>query len=61
MSYEQAEFKYANHMREHYGLIGDIEYPDKDQSKQDPEGNWVLISNQGQKMAKVLTTGHIIT
>ena len=60
MSYDVAEFKYTNHMREHYGLIGEIEYPSRTHSRQDTEGNWLLISEQGLKMAKVFKNGDII-
>ena len=61
MNYTQAQFKYINHMRAHYGLIGDIEYPCSTRSRQDEQGNWLLISPQGLKMAKVLKNGLIIT
>ena len=54
MSYDIAQFKYINHMREHYGLIGEPEYPSRARSHQDENGNWVLISPQGLKMAKIL-------
>lgn len=60
MSYEIAEHRYTNHMREHYGLIGEIEYPSRTHSRQDNEGNWLLISDQGLKMAKVFKNGSII-
>ena len=60
MSYEIAEYRYTNHMREHYGLIGEIEYPSRTHSRQDTEGNWLLISEQGLKMAKVFKNGDII-
>lgn len=60
MSYEIAEYRYTNHMREHYGLIGQIEYPSRTHSRQDTEGNWLLISDQGLKMAKVFKNGDII-
>lgn len=60
MSYEIAEYRYTNHMREHYGLIGEIEYPSRTHSRQDTEGNWLLISDQGLKMAKVFKNGDII-
>lgn len=61
MNYTQAQFKYINHMREHYGLIGDIEYPCSTRSHKDEQGNWLLISPTGLKMAKVLKNGLIIT
>ena len=60
MSYEIAEYRYTNHMREHYGLIGEIEYPSRTHSRQDENGNWLLISEQGLKMAKVFKNGSII-
>ena len=60
MSYEIAEYKYTNHMREHYGLIGEIEYPSRTRSHQDENDNWLLISEQGLKMAKVFKNGDII-
>ena len=61
MSYEIAEYRYTNHMREHYGLIGEIEYPSRTHSRQDNEGNWLLISEQGLKMAKIFKNGDIIS
>ena len=60
MSYEIAEYRYTNHMREHYGLIGEIEYPSRTRSHQDENGNWLLISEQGLKMAKIFKNGDII-
>ena len=60
MSYEIAEYRYTNHMREHYGLIGEIEYPSRTRSHQDENDNWLLISEQGLKMAKVFKNGSII-
>jgi hypothetical protein len=47
-------------MREHYGLIGEIEYPSRTHSRQDENGNWLLISEQGLKMAKIFKNGDII-
>jgi len=47
-------------MREHYGLIGEIEYPSRTRSHQDKNGNWVLVSPQGLKMAKIFKNGDII-
>jgi hypothetical protein len=47
-------------MREHYGLIGEPEYPDRTRSHQDKNGNWVLVSPQGLKMAKIFKNGDII-
>ena len=60
MSYDIAQFKYTNHMREHYGLIGEIEYSSRTRSHQDENDNWLLISEQGLKMAKVFKNGSII-
>ncbi len=60
MSYDIAQFKYTNHMREHYGLIGEIDYPCRTRSHQDKSGDWVLVSPQGLKMAKVFKNGDII-
>jgi len=60
MSYEIAEYKYINHMKETYSLRGDIEYPSRTRSHQDKNGNWVLVSPQGLKMAKIFKNGDII-
>ena len=60
MSYEIAEYKYINHMKETYSLGGDIEYPSRTRSHQDKNGNWVLVSPQGVKMAKIFKNGDII-
>ena len=60
MSYTQAQFKYINHMKETYSLRGDLEYPDRTRSHQDKNGNWVLVSPQGLKMAKIFKNGDII-
>ncbi len=47
-------------MKETYSLGGDLEYPSRTHSRQDTEGNWLLISEQGLKMAKVFKNGDII-
>jgi hypothetical protein len=60
MSYEIAEYKYIGHMRSVYGLKGELEYPSRKHSKEDSEGNWILVSYNGHKMAKVLTNGKVI-
>jgi len=60
MSYEIAEYKYINHMKEIYSLGGDLEYPSRTRSHQDKNGNWLLISEQGLKMGKVFKNGSII-
>ncbi len=60
MNYEIAEYKYINHMKETYGLKGEIEYPARTRSVEDYEGNWLLVSPQGIKMGKVFKNGDII-
>ena len=60
MSYEIAEYKYIGHMRSVYGLKGELEYPSRKHSKEDSEGNWLLISHNRNKMAKVLKNGKVI-
>ena len=60
VSYEIAEYKYINHMKETYSLGGNLEYPSRTRSHQDKNGNWLLISEQGLKMAKVFKNGDII-
>ena len=60
MSYEIAEYKYINHMKETYGLTGDLEYPSRTRSAKDYDGNWLLISLKGVKMGKVFKNGSII-
>ena len=60
MSYEIAEYKYINHMKETYSLGGDLEYPSRTHSHQDKNDNRLLISEQGLKMAKVFKNGDII-
>jgi hypothetical protein len=60
MTYEIAEYKYATHMKSVYGLVGDIEYPSRKHSQQDCDGNWILVSYNGNKMGKVLTNGKVI-
>jgi hypothetical protein len=47
-------------MKETYSLCGDIEYPSRTRSHQDKNGNWVLVSPQGLKMAKIFKNGDII-
>ena len=60
MSYEIAEYKYIGHMRSVYGLKGELEYPSRKHSKEDSEGNRLLISYNGHKMGKVLKNGKVI-
>ena len=60
MSYEIAEYKYINHMKDRYGLRGDLEYPSRTRSAKDYDGNWLLISPKGVKMGKVFKNGSII-
>ncbi len=47
-------------MKETYSLRGDLEYPDRTRSHQDENDNWVLVSPQGLKMAKIFKNGDII-
>lgn len=59
MHYELAEYKWVCHLRDS-GYIGMIDYPDKKSSKMDPEGNWILIKADGEKVGKVFKDGKIV-
>ena len=60
MHYELAEYKYICNKRDK-GVVGELIYPAPPPiSKQDDEGNWLLITEDGHKLAKVFKSGKVI-
>jgi len=56
-----AEFAYARHLREELGHEGEIIYPNKDASKQDREGVWLLLTITGERLGTVSPDGIVRT
>ena len=52
MNYAIAEYKYVSHLRD-AGYVGEVVYPDKDASKEQEDGSWILITAHGQRLANV--------
>lgn len=61
LSYAMAEHKYVCHLRDHFGLIGEIEYPNEQASKQHRDGTWLLLSITGVRLGTVSNNGTVRT
>jgi hypothetical protein len=61
LSYAMAEHKYACHLRDHFGLVGEIEYPNEQASKQHRDGTWLLLSITGVRLGTVSNNGTVRT
>ena len=59
LSYVVAEYKYVSHLRDHFGLVGEIEYPNKQASKQHTDGTWLLIDITGERLGTVSPNGTV--
>ena len=46
ITYAMAEYAYASHLRDN-GHTGEIIYPNKDTSKQQTDGSWLLLTITG--------------
>ena len=61
LSYAMAEYKYVCHLRNHFGLVGEIEYPNEQASKQHRDGTWLLLSITGVRLGTVSNNGTVRT
>jgi len=61
LPYAMAEHKYACHLRDHFGLVGEIEYPNEQASKQHRDGTWLLLSITGVRLGTVSNNGTVRT
>ena len=61
LSYAVAEYKYVCHLRDHFGLVGEIEYPNEQVSKQHTDGTWLLLSITGVRLGTVSNNGIVRT
>ena len=55
-----AEYAYASHLRDN-GHTGEIIYPNKDASKQDRDGTWLLLTITGERLGTVSPNGTVRT
>ena len=61
LTYAMAEYKYACHLRDNLGHTGEIIYPNKDASKQDRDGTWLLLTITGERLGTVSPNGTVRT
>ena len=62
ISYPRAEYVYICYRREVLGETGEIyPYPDKDSSKQQTDGSWVLFAKTGERLGTVSNNGTVRT
>jgi len=54
-----AEFSYAKHLRDELGHTGEIIYPNKDTSKQQTCGTWLLLTITGERLGTVSPNGTV--
>ena len=59
LSYAVAEYKYVCHLRDHFGLVGEIEYPNEQASKQHRDGTWLLLTITGERLGTVSPNGTV--
>ena len=60
ISYPRAEYVYICYRREVLGETGEIyPYPDKDSSKQQEDGSWVLFAKTGERLGTVSNNGTV--
>jgi len=60
MTFEMAVGKYAGYLQDSYGQgIGGAQYPDKELSGKDKEGNWYLIGWKNAQLAIVKPNGFV--
>jgi len=53
-----AEYQYACHLRDS-GHTGEIIYPNKDTSKQQTDGSWLLLTITGERLGTVSPNGTV--
>ena len=62
ISYIRAEYAYICYRREVLGETGEIyPYPNKDTSKQQTDGSWVLFDITGERLGTVSNNGTVRT
>ena len=61
LPYAMAEYKYVCHLKDHFGLVGEIEYPNEQASKQHTDGTWLLLSITGVRLGTVSNNGIVRT
>ena len=61
LTYAMAEYRYACHLRDTLRHTGEIIYPNKDASKQDRDGSWLLITITGERLGTVSPNGTVRT
>jgi len=61
ITFGMAEFAYARHLRDELGHTGEIIYPNKDASKQDRDGVWLLLTITGERLGTVSPDGTVRT
>ena len=61
ITFGMAEFSYARHLRDELGHEGEIIYPNKDASKQDIDGVWLLLTITGERLGTVSPDGIVRT
>ncbi len=60
ITYAMAEYQYASHLRDN-GHTGEIIYPNKDTSKQQTDGSWLLLTITGERLGTVSPNGTVRT
>ena len=61
LTYEMAEYRYVCYLRDTLGHTGEIIYPNKDMSKQDRDGVWLLLTITGERLGTVSPNGTVRT
>jgi hypothetical protein len=61
ITFAMAEFAYSRHLRDELGHTGEIIYPNKDASKQDRDGVWLLLTITGERLGTVSPNGTVRT
>jgi hypothetical protein len=61
LTYAMAEYRYVCLLRDTLGHTGEIIYPNKDMSKQDRDGVWLLLTITGERLGTVSPNGTVRT
>lgn len=59
ITFGMAEYQYACYLRDNLGHTGEIIYPNKDTSKQDTDGSWLLLTITGERLGTVSPNGTV--
>ena len=57
-SFEMAQYKYKCHMYDVYQMSS-VEYPDRKNSYQDKDGNWILCNHRDNYVCMVRPCGRV--